>query len=54
MADDPKPNTPNVDDEIGKAANEDVTAPSNDDEFEDTEDLDANDNANDNAEDVEE
>ena len=52
MADDRDPNTPNVDDEIGKAANEDVTAPSNhdEDEFEDTEDLDANDT----AEDVEE
>jgi len=45
MADDPKPNTPNVDDEIGKATNEDVTAPTNEDEFEDTEDLDENDNA---------
>ena len=41
---------PNVDDEIGKAADEDVTAPSNDDEFEDTEDLEASEN----AEDVEE
>jgi hypothetical protein len=48
MADDRDPNAPNVDDEISKAANEDVTAPSNqDDEFEDTEDLDANDNAED-------
>ena len=49
MADDRSPSTPNVDDEIGQAAGEDVTA-SNDDEFEDTDDLDANDN----AEDVEE
>src|SRR5438128_1681916 len=31
MADDRDPNAPNVDDEVGKAANEDVTAPSNDD-----------------------
>ena len=50
MADDRDPNAPNVDDEVGKAANEDVTAPSNDDEFEDTEDLEASEN----AEDVEE
>jgi hypothetical protein len=50
MADDQNPNKPNVDDEVGKATNEDVTAPSNEDEFEDTEDLDENDN----AEDVEE
>jgi len=47
MADDPKPNTPNVDDEIGKAADEDVTAPSKDDEFEDTEDLEPSENAQD-------
>jgi hypothetical protein len=44
MADDRTPNDPNVDEEIGKpAADEDVTAASNEDEFEDTEDLEAED-----------
>jgi len=50
MPDHRNPNAPNVDDEIGKAQNEDVTAPSNEDEFEDTEDLDENES----VEDVEE
>jgi hypothetical protein len=50
MADDRNPNSPNVDDEIGKAADEDVTTASNDDEFEDTEDLEESEK----AEDVEE
>jgi hypothetical protein len=40
MAEDRNQNSPNVDDEIGKAADEDVTSASNEDEFEDTEDLD--------------
>jgi hypothetical protein len=40
MADERNQNSPNVDDEIGKAADEDVTAASSEDEFEDTEDLD--------------
>ena len=40
MADDRNQNSPNVDDEIGKAADEDVTSASTEEEFEDTEDLD--------------